>query len=85
MANRNFQVEAVWDAEARVWVSESDIIGLHIEAPSLDVFEEVLFDTAAELIVANHLSAPELASTPLKDLLPGIIWKRPPADADAAA
>ena len=34
---------------------------LHIEAASLDEFEEVMLDAAPELIMANHRSASEIA------------------------
>lgn len=79
---RRFFVRAVWDADAKVYYSESDIRGLHIEAATLDAFEEVLADTAPDLIVANHLSKADLASTSLTDLIPTIVWERPaPRDA----
>jgi len=43
----------------------------------LDEFEEVLKDVAADLVFANHISAEEMASTPIKDLVPAIVWERP--------
>ena len=49
-----FTVEALWDAEHRVSRSKSDIEGLVIEATTLEDFEEVLQDSAIELILANH-------------------------------
>ena len=52
---RTFKVEACWDEDAKVWYSKSDIKGLNIEADTLDIFEEVLFDIAPELIVSNHI------------------------------
>lgn len=79
MARRIYSVKAFWDEEAKVFYSESDIEGLHIEAPTIEAFEEVLFDAAVELIVANHMSADELANTPMKDLVPAILWQRPSA------
>ncbi|MDO8837637.1 MAG: DUF1902 domain-containing protein [Parvibaculum sp.] len=63
MQNRTFYVKPCWDAEAGVFYSESDIEGLHVEAATLEAFREVVMDAAAELIVANHLSAPDLANT----------------------
>ena len=51
-----FTVRAVWDEEAGVYYSDSDISGLHIEAENLEDFERDLFDAAAELIVANHMT-----------------------------
>jgi hypothetical protein len=81
---RTFFVRALWDAEAKVFYSESDIEGLHIEAPSVDAFEDVMFDAAIDLIVANHMSAVDLADTPMRELIPAILWERP-ADVPAAA
>lgn len=48
------EVKAVWDAEAEVFYSESDIEGLHIEAATLDEFEAIMLDAAPELIMVNH-------------------------------
>jgi hypothetical protein len=64
MVKRSFYVRAIWDPEAKVYYSESDIWGLHIEAATVDQFEEVMMDVAAELIVANHLSPEKPATTP---------------------
>ncbi|WP_325465968.1 DUF1902 domain-containing protein [Pararhizobium sp.] len=83
MVKRTFFVKALWDADAQVFYSESDIEGLHIEADTVEQFEEVMFDAAIDLIVANHISAPDLADTPLRDLIPAILWQRP--DVPAAA
>ncbi len=74
---RTFYVKALWDDEVNVWYSESDIFGLHIETKTLDEFEEVMNEFAAELIVANHMSAEDLAQNSIKDLLPTVIWQRP--------
>ena len=52
---RTFTVKAIWDNEAQVFYAQSDIEGLHIESASLDEFEEILLDTAPELIMVNHL------------------------------
>ena len=49
-----FSVKAIWDNEAQVFYVQSDIEGLHIEATSLDEFEEIMLDTAPELIMVNH-------------------------------
>lgn len=77
MARRSFFVRALWDPESRKYYSESDIWGLHIETSSIEEFEEVVNDVAADLIVANHLTPEELASTPVQDLIPTIVWERP--------
>jgi hypothetical protein len=79
MDKRHFHVRAVWDDEAKVYFSESDIIGLHVEAERLDEFERLVNAEAAELIVANHLTADDLASRPLRDLIPALIWQSPSA------
>jgi len=39
---RTFFIKAHWDEDARVFYSESDISGLHIEAPSIDAFGDHL-------------------------------------------
>ena len=41
-APRHFFIKAIWDDEAQVFYSESDIKGLHIEAETLAEFEAVL-------------------------------------------
>ena len=74
---RTFFVKALWDDEVNVWYSESDIFGLHIETKTLDEFEEVMNEFAAELIVSNHMTAEDLSRTSIKDLLPTVIWQRP--------
>jgi hypothetical protein len=74
---RTYFVRAVWDDEAEVYYSESDIHGLHIEAATVDAFEEVMFEAAIDLIVANHISDADLADRPIRDLIPAILWERP--------
>lgn len=74
---RTFVVRALWDEKAKVFYSESDIVGLHIEAATLDEFEDVMMDVGIDLILANHVTAKELAERPLKDLIPAILWQRP--------
>ena len=84
MVKRLFTVHARWDDEAKVYHSESDIIGLHIEADTLDEFESIMLDVAPGLVIANHMSKAELATTTLEDLVPTILWQRP-LDVRAAA
>jgi hypothetical protein len=36
-----------------------------------------MLGAAIELIVANHISADDLANTPIRDLIPAILWQRP--------
>jgi Domain of unknown function (DUF1902) len=76
MLKRMFYVKALWDEDAKVFYSESDIEGLHIESADIDLFEEIMFGTAMDLIVANHISEPDLADTPLSELIPAIFWQK---------
>ena len=69
----NFFVKAVWDKEAKVFYSDSDIVGLHIEAETLEEFRNVLLDIAPELILANHVTNDDLLTKSLRELVP-VIW-----------
>ncbi|MND87108.1 hypothetical protein D3C77_288780 [compost metagenome] len=58
---RTFYVKAIWDPEAKVWCSESDIPGLVIETTTLAEFESLARQFAAELLAENlgiHGSVP---------------------------
>jgi hypothetical protein len=77
MTKRYFEVRAVWDDEAKVFFTQSDVIGLNLEAPTLEEFERVVQAEAAGLIVANHLTADDLATRPLRDLIPTLVWRDP--------
>ena len=77
MTKRIFYIRAIWDDDAKVFYSESDIEGLHIEAATIDEFEEVMHELAAELILANHISKADITSTPIQDWMPTILWQRP--------
>lgn len=72
MAHQSFYIRAIWDDEAKVFISESDISGLHIEAEKLEEFEKVLDDIALELIIANHIEPEVIANRPPKDWVPTI-------------
>lgn len=72
---RVFRVKAVWDAEAEVFYSQSDIDGFHIEATDLDEFEAIMMDVAPELIVLNHRTAAENGECSLKESIPVILWQ----------
>jgi len=69
----NFFVKAVWAEEAKVFCSDSDIVGLHIEAETIEEFREILVDVAPELILANHVTNDDLLTKPLRELVP-VIW-----------
>ena len=71
---RVFTVKAIWDDEAQVFYAQSDIEGLHIEAASLDEFEEIMLDAAPELILVNRAS--DISEYPLKDWIPSILWQK---------
>ena len=77
MAKRMFSVTALWDDAAKVFYSESDIIGLHIEAPTVEEFEVVMMDVAPGLVIANHVSKAELETMAPEDIIPAILWQRP--------
>ncbi len=78
MTRRIFKVTAVWDDEAGVYYSQSDIEGLHIEAATLEEFEDLLLELGPEMALANHL-VPENSDRPLSELVPAIVWQRPAA------
>ena len=81
---RTFFVVAKWDADANVFYADSDIDGLHIEASTLEEFESLVSELAPDLIFENHLSVTDLATTPLKHLIPSIVL-REPTSLDASA
>ena len=56
MGESVFVVVAHWDDEAEVFYSESNIIGLHIEAGTIEEFEDIVQSLAPELCYLNHLS-----------------------------
>ena len=72
-----FTVTAHWDDEAAVWVSETDIRGLVIEADTLDEFEALVFALAPDVIAENYLRPRGLADRPAAEVMSAIIWKRP--------
>lgn len=73
-----YVVRAVWDEEAGVFYSESDISGLHIEADNLEDFESVLFKVGPELILSNHFSADALKGPHPEDVIPALVFERGP-------
>jgi hypothetical protein len=50
----SYYVKALWDPEAAVWISESDIPGLVIEASTLTEFEVLIWNLAPEVLAANE-------------------------------
>ncbi|WP_295707261.1 DUF1902 domain-containing protein [uncultured Brevundimonas sp.] len=49
----SFYVKAIWDSEAGVWCSESDIPGLVLETATLSEFESLARHFAPELLAEN--------------------------------
>lgn len=70
---KTFYVKAIWDEEAKLFYSESDIIGLHIEAATLEDFQQIANDLAPDLIVENHIDAHDFAEKPLKEIIPAFM------------
>ena len=50
----SYYVKALWDPEAAVWTSESDIPGLVIEANTLTEFEVLIWELAPEMLATNE-------------------------------
>lgn len=68
-----FHITAIWDDETGLFYSDSNIIGLHIEAETIEEFRVIVADLAPESILANHVTNDDLLNKPLKDLIP-MIW-----------
>ena len=51
--SKSYYVEAVWDAEAEVYVSKTNIPGLVVEAATQTEFFEIAHELAPELLRAN--------------------------------
>ena len=49
-----FKVSAIWDSEAKVFTSQSDITGLVIEADTFEEFVSLVGDLAPEVLAANY-------------------------------
>ena len=73
MESFTFYVNALWDEEAQVFYSESDIIGLHVEAPTIEDFQREVQATAARLVVENHITKRDLTQRSWTDMIPSII------------
>jgi len=50
----SYCVRAIWDSEASVWISETDIPGLVIEADTLAEFESLMGELAPEMLATNE-------------------------------
>lgn len=61
---KSYYVKALWDADAKVWYSESDVPGLVIEADTLGEFEKVMDELVPDLIEANTPTRSHLINGP---------------------
>jgi hypothetical protein len=52
-----FKVTAIWDDEAKVFTSESDIPGLVVEAETFEEFVDLVESLAPEILADNVPSA----------------------------
>ena len=77
MSNMRFYVEALWDDEAKVFYSESDIKGLHIEAATIEDFEREVQEHAPALVLENHISRRDFAYKSLAEMIPSIFMRQP--------
>lgn len=50
---KTYHVEALWDPEAKPWVSKSDLPGLVLETATLDEFEALIRDLGPELVAGR--------------------------------
>jgi Domain of unknown function (DUF1902) len=81
---RTFYVKAIWDGEAKIWISETDIEGLFINAKDLDEFEEVVGEFAGELVLENHWRNENVSPEVAANTVPIILWQRPDGTRHAA-
>lgn len=52
--SKTYHVSAAWDPEAEVWISQSDIPGLNVEAATLGEFEALVLALAPEMLSENE-------------------------------
>ena len=74
-----FHITAVWYEDSGVFCSDSNIVGLHIEAETIEEFRAAAIDLGPEMILANHVTNDDLLTEPLKNLIP-VIWGRTGGD-----
>ena len=68
-----FHLTAVWDEDAGLFYSDSNIVGLHIEAETIEEFQAIALDLGPEMLLANHVTNGDLLTKPLKHLI-SVIW-----------
>ncbi len=81
---RTFYVKALWDDEAKIWTSETDIQGLFINAKDLIEFEEVVNEFAGELVLENHWKNEGIPPEVAGNTVPIILWQKPDDSRQAA-
>lgn len=79
-----FYVKALWDDEAKVFYSESDIVGLHIEAATIEDFVVVMEDLAPQMVLENHMTKQDIAKKSILEMISSIIFQ-PPSNGSIAA
>ena len=79
-----FYVKALWDDEAKVFYSESDIVGLHIEAATIVEFVSTMEESAHQMIVENHVTKQDFAQKSLLEMMSSVIFQ-PPSHVSAVA
>ncbi|MEP2889732.1 DUF1902 domain-containing protein [Tateyamaria sp.] len=79
-----FYIKALWDEESGVFYSESDIMGLHIEAETVEEFQAIMKDLAPVMIMENHVSKKDFSKKSILDMIPSIFFT-PPSLGNAAA
>ena len=84
MSNMSFFVSAHWDEDAEVFYSESNIVGLHIEASTIEEFEGVMKAVAPSLVLENHITKKDLTQKSWADMIPAIFFKQPTLGAATA-
>ena len=76
MKNPSFFVKAIWDEEAYVFYSESDIVGLHLETVTIEEFEVEMMALAPQLVMQNHFTENDLKQRSILDLIPSIFFRQ---------
>ena len=59
----HYTVTAVWDPEAGVYWSQSDIVGLNVEAETLSAFVDLVETLAPELMRDNGMAVGSVTIT----------------------
>ena len=67
-----FYIRPVWDEDAKAYISDSNIVGLNIEAKTVKEIYDIAQECAVDLIIANHLTEFDVYNHPIKDLIPSI-------------